>query len=92
LSNNTKYTPKARPLSYDPDFWANVRKNGLGDWLELDLYEHTRTLVEKLVGERPGTVLRALRNTVMSGTSDQFFEFFHGSHKPIISGWIASGV
>ena len=79
-------------MNDDPVFWENARKYGLGDWLELDLYEHTRTLVEKLVGERPGTALRALRDTVISGTSDQFFGFFHSLHNPTVSGWIASGV
>ena len=79
-------------MSNDPNFWVNARNYGLGDWLELDLYEHTRTLVERLIGEHPGTALQALRDTVMSGTSDQFFGFFHGSHKLTISGWIASGV
>ena len=68
LSNNTNYTPKARPLNDDPNFWENARKNGLGDWLELDLYEYTQSLVERLIGERPGTALQALRQTAMWGT------------------------
>ena len=92
LSNNTNYTPKARPLDDNPNFWENARKNGLGDWLERDLYEYTYTLVEKLVGGRPGTALQTLRETVISGTSDQFFRFFHGLHRFTFSGWIASGV
>jgi hypothetical protein len=75
LSNNTKYTPKARPLDDDPLFWVHAHENGLGDWLELDLYEYTETLVERLIGERPGTALQTLRETVMSGTSAQFFTF-----------------
>jgi hypothetical protein len=57
-------------LNDDPNFWENVRKNGLGNWLELDLYEYTQTLVERLIGERLGTALQTLRETVMSGTSD----------------------
>ena len=42
---------------------------GLGDWLAIDLYEYTETLVEKLITERSGTVLETLRQTVMSGLS-----------------------
>jgi hypothetical protein len=75
LSNNTKYTPKARPLDDDPFFWENARENGLGDWLELDLYQYTQTLVETLICERPGTALQTLRQTVMSGTSAQLSTF-----------------
>ena len=69
LTNDTNYTPKARPLNDDPKFWENTCKNGLGDWLELDLYEYTQTLVERLMGERPGTALRTLHEIVKSGTS-----------------------
>jgi hypothetical protein len=76
LSNNTKYTPKARPLDDDVDFWENARKNGLGDWLELDLYDYTRTLVERLIGEHPGTALQTLRQTAMSGMPAQLLTLF----------------
>jgi len=31
LSNNRRYTPKARPLDDSPDFWEEARENGLGD-------------------------------------------------------------
>ena len=75
LSNNKNYTPKARPLDDDPNFWENARENGLGDWLELDLYEYTRTLVERLIDERPGTALQTLRQTAMWATPAQFFIF-----------------
>jgi hypothetical protein len=68
LSNNTKYTPKALPLDNDPGFWEEVRRKGLGDWLERDLYEYTLTLVKSLVGECPGTALQTLEQTAMSGT------------------------
>ena len=92
LSDNKKYAPKARPLSNDPNFWENARKNGLGDWLEHDLYEYTYTLVERLIGEDPGTALQTLRETMMLGMSNQFFTFFHGLRNVAFSGWIASGV
>ena len=69
LSDNTKYTPKARPIVDNPNFWKEVRTMGLGDWLAIDLYEYTETLVEKLITERSGTVLETLRQTVMSGLS-----------------------
>ena len=76
LSNKTNYTPKARPLDDDPDFWENARKTGLGNWLELDLYGYTHALVERLIGESPGTALQTLRQTAMSGTSAHFLTIF----------------
>jgi hypothetical protein len=76
LSNNKNYTPKARPLNDDPNFWEDVRKTGLGPWLERDLYEYTHALVERLIGERPGTAVHTLRQTAMWGMSAQFFVFF----------------
>ena len=75
LSNNTNYTLKACPLNDDPNFWENARKNGLGPWLELDLYEYTHTLVEKLIDECPGAALQTLLQTAMWGTSAHFFIF-----------------
>ena len=56
----------------DPNFWETARTKGLSDWLELDLYEHTHALVEKLLTECRGTVLQTLRQTAMSGTSSEF--------------------
>ena len=49
---------------------------GLGDWLAIDLYEYTETLVERLVTECTGTVLQTLRQIVMSSPSAQFFIYF----------------
>ncbi|KIM35804.1 hypothetical protein M413DRAFT_14372 [Hebeloma cylindrosporum] len=66
LSNQTTYTPKARPSDDDPRFWANARENGLGDWLELDLYDHTQTLVKRFITEGPGLALRTLHEIMMS--------------------------
>jgi hypothetical protein len=64
-----EYTPKARPLGDDPNFWENARTTGLRDWLELDLYEYTETLVKCLGTEHPinGTTLQTLRQTAISG-------------------------
>ena len=76
LSDNTKYTPKARPLVENPNFWEEVRTKGLGDWLTMDLYEYTGILVERLIAERTGTILQTLRQTTMSGPSAQFFIYF----------------
>ena len=78
LSDNTQYTPKARPLVDNPNFWMEARTKGLGDWLAMDLYEYTETLVEKLITGRTGTVtvMQTLRETAMSGPSAQFFIYF----------------
>jgi len=88
---NGEYTPKARPLYDDPGFWEEARMKH-SDWLELDLYEYTETLVKCLFSESPGTALQTLRQTTMSGTTAQFFKFFHGLHEVVFSGWIASGI
>jgi hypothetical protein len=74
LSNNKEYTPKARPLDDDPGFWEEARKNGLGDWLELDLCEYTGNLVESLISDDPGTASQTLRECVTWGTF-QIFTF-----------------
>ena len=53
-----------------------MRTKGLGDWVAIDLYEYTETLVERLITERTGTVLETLQQTAMSGPSAQFFIYF----------------
>jgi len=64
-----EYTPKARPLDDDPNFWENARTTGLRGWLERDLYEYTESLVKSLGTECPanGTTLQTLRQTATSG-------------------------
>jgi len=74
LSDKPKYTPKACPLDEHPDFWEKGR-TGLGNWLEIDLYDHTQTLVKNLITEGPGNALQTLRQTAMWGTSPQLFRF-----------------
>ncbi|KJA17515.1 hypothetical protein HYPSUDRAFT_124978, partial [Hypholoma sublateritium FD-334 SS-4] len=49
LFNSEPYTPKARPVGDDPSFWQTARENGLGQWLELDLYEYIDNLVKSFV-------------------------------------------
>jgi hypothetical protein len=71
-----EYTPKARPLDDDPGFWEEARTKH-NNWLELDLYEYTETLVKQFVTDAPGTALQTLRQTAMSGTTAQFFLNFH---------------
>jgi hypothetical protein len=55
LSSKNEYTPKAHPLEDGDSFWKELRAAGLGSkmahqWLELDLYEYTKTVVDNLVG------------------------------------------
>lgn len=81
LTDKTRreYTPKARPLDDDPNFWEKAHTTGLGNWLELDLYEYTKTLVRSLgTNECPdnGTALQTLRQTVISGKPTPFFRHF----------------
>ena len=78
LSDKThvEYSPKAYPLGGDLDFWKKAHTKGLGDWLELDLYQHAHDLVKRLITKSFGTVMQTLRQTAMSGTSAHFFRFF----------------
>jgi len=59
-------------LSDNRHYFWQARSDGLGDWLELDLYEYTQTLVWMLINETPGT-LQTLHQTAMSGTLARFF-------------------
>ena len=63
----SKYTPKARPLDDDPNFWENARTTGLRDWQECDSYEYTETLVKSLECAVNGTTLQTLRQIAISG-------------------------
>ncbi|EDR04490.1 uncharacterized protein LACBIDRAFT_391733 [Laccaria bicolor S238N-H82] len=58
------YTPKARPFDDEPFFWDVAREKGLGDWLELDLYNAVRTDVEVFIIAHDLTVWDNLRKTV----------------------------
>jgi len=75
LSDKPKYIPKARPLDGDPHFWEKGR-TGLSDWLEIDLYEHTQTLVKNLITECPGRALQILRQTAKRGTATSILQIF----------------
>jgi hypothetical protein len=77
LSNKAKYTPKARPLNDDPNFWGKGLK-GLGDWLESDLYEKTQALVKRFTDTGAATTsaaLQTLRQTATWGTLPQISRF-----------------
>jgi len=76
LTDKTRYTPKARPPKNDPPFWDIVRKEGLGEWQAVDLYEYTQTLVEKFVNDGDSTVWQILRQTATSGMSARSFTIF----------------
>ena len=69
-----EYTPKAHPLDDDPGFWEEARTKH-SNWLELDLYEYTETLVKQLVTHGPGTTLQTLHQIAMSGTTVQLLIF-----------------
>ena len=49
LINGQPYIPKARPLEDDPNFWRRAHENGLGEWLEQDLYEYVDALATKFI-------------------------------------------
>ena len=72
----TGYTPNARPLGDDPLFWDKAREKGLGDWLELDLYDVVRTNVENFITKGDSTVWQILRHTATWGELAQHLRFF----------------
>ena len=64
------YTPKARPFDDNRSFWKTLRdkeRAPTDEWLELDLYEHSKSAVEKLVTEGDDTALKSLHQTSISG-------------------------
>ena len=71
-SKGEEYTPRARPFGNDPLFWEKLRGQeeermaNISEWLELDLYEHSKLAVEK-VTEGDNTALKSLRHTFISG-------------------------
>ena len=72
-STAENYTPKARPFNNDTSFWKMLRDKekdptaNISEWLELDLYEHSKLAVEKLVTEGDDTALKSLYHTYISG-------------------------
>jgi hypothetical protein len=74
-----EYTPKARPLKDDEDdFWGKLYQEGLGSkWLELDLYEYTKTIVESLVGNGDQVIaLETLHRIATSSKRAQYSSCF----------------
>jgi hypothetical protein len=76
-SGKPKYTPKARhsPLKDgESDFWGKLYQEGLSsDWLELDLYEYTKTIVESLAGNGDQVIaLETLHRIAISGKFTEF--------------------
>ncbi|KIK05052.1 hypothetical protein K443DRAFT_4064 [Laccaria amethystina LaAM-08-1] len=74
-STAENYIPKARPFDDDPSFWEKLRDKkkehmkDIAGWLELDLYEHSKHAVEKLVTEGDDIALKSLHHTYISGDS-----------------------
>jgi len=58
-------------LDGNPNFWEKAHTQGLANWLELNLYEHTHDLMVRLIAGSPGngTALQTLGQTAMLGTS-----------------------
>ena len=86
------YTPKARPLDDKPLFWETARQEGLGEWLELDLYDLVRAHVEKFITEDDSTVWQILRQAATWGKLAQYLRIFCSSHTATFSGWTTSSV
>ena len=86
------YTPKARPLDDDLLFWDTARREGLGDWLELDLYDLVRAHVEKFITKDDSTVWQILRQTATWGKLAQYLRIFRSSHTASFSGWTTSSL
>ena len=68
----SEYTPKACPLGGDSLFWERARTEGLGNWLELDLYDVVHTHVENFVTKNDSTVWQILRHTATWGKLAQY--------------------
>ena len=88
LSDNKNYTPKACPLYDGPSFWKDARTKGLGDRLELDLYEYTQTLVKNVISEPSGAALQNLQQTATWGTPLPILQIFFMAYV----GFLADGL
>jgi hypothetical protein len=61
-----KYKPIARPPTGDDSFWDMLRRedaiddDGVREWLEIDLYEYAKMLVESMIKEDASTLKRPL--------------------------------
>ena len=70
------YKPKARPFNENPLFWEMLRDGKkestayFSEWLELDLYEQSRRVAEKLV-DGDDTALRSLHDIFILGKLSQ---------------------
>ena len=80
----SEYTPKARPLDDDPSFWETARREGLGNWLELDLYDAVRTKVEEFITGHDSTTLRPIG--IWGGKLALYLRIFRSSHMATFSG------
>jgi hypothetical protein len=82
---DVEYTPRSHPLEEDSLFWKKLRDKGLvskkaNQWLELDLYESAKSIVESLVQGlvedfttgHQGNALETLYRIATSGKSTQF--------------------
>ena len=85
--------PKARPVGDDPVFWQNARANGLGNWLEHDLYEYIDTLVKGFVDTANVGLLENLLQTASWGkqilSAREFCTDSRLNYKPMDSKWCA---
>ena len=87
----SEYTPKACPLH--PSFWDTARREGLGDWLELDLYDAVRSYVEEFITKNDNAVWQILRQTATwGGKLALYLRIFRSSHMATFSRWTTSTV
>ena len=66
------YKPEARPFNENPLFWEMLRDGEkestayISEWLELDVYEQSKCVAEKLV-EGDDTALQSLHDMFILG-------------------------
>ncbi|PPQ70201.1 hypothetical protein CVT25_011552 [Psilocybe cyanescens] len=62
LADKPVYTPKARPLSDETDFWSKFRNDDKvsANWLERDLYSYADDLVKQYIDKQDLVVLQTL--------------------------------
>jgi hypothetical protein len=79
--NEDGYTPKARPLNDDPQFWNELRKDRLNEWLTYDLY-YIQIVVERLAifVDQDKTSLETLHRIAKMGKPSRFFRLSRTLH------------
>jgi hypothetical protein len=81
-ADRTRYIPKASPVEDGNAFWKmlldkNAKRIYDDEWLESDMYQYTRSVVQNLIKEGNDTELQRLHQIAITGGSKPLFRLWH---------------